>query len=99
MRRVVQALVSRGGDVPYDYRWELCHGVWTTPAEAPPATARKWIIEASASGIYAWPMRINPSPTAALLACGLDYLPIGTPRPETGVRTLATAEQVAAVYA
>lgn len=52
MRKVVQALYSQGKLCAYDYKFNICHGVYTA------ADASKWVIQINGDGVKAAPLPI-----------------------------------------
>ena len=54
MRKVIQALMSQGHKIAYDYYYNLCHGIYTAADDS------KWVIEVSESnGVWAFPLPIR----------------------------------------
>jgi len=53
MRKVVQALLSNGNPVVYDYKFNTSHGVATA------SDGSKWLIEISTSGVQAMPLPVK----------------------------------------
>lgn len=92
MRAVCQDHLSRGFPIPYSYTFTKTHGIWLSSAGKP------WVIEISADGVYAWPLRTCKSRT--LLMNGLDFLPLPSPRPQgdAGVIMLSAAGGIAQFY-
>ena len=92
MRKVIQAMLSTGQYLQYEYRANLCHGVYTT------ARDNKWIIKISSQGVHAAKMPLrdhNP------FLDWLGYSPAGIEEPMSdweGYKQLATPSEVLDFY-
>lgn len=92
MRAVCQDHLSRGFPIPYSYTYTKTHGIFIA------SNGKPWVIEISADGVYAWPLRTCKSRT--LRMNGLDFLPLPSPRPQgdAGVIMLSAAGGIAQFY-
>lgn len=89
MRAVCQDFISRNNAIPYSYTYAKTHGIFLN------SEGRPFVIEISAEGVFAWPLRTCKS--RSKLMGGLTFLPLPTPKPEDPI-TLATGLGIAGVY-
>jgi len=91
MRSVVQDHLGRNFEFEYSPSFSVTHGIYTA------GNGSKWIIEISASGVFAWPLQTCTLSQSEKLT-GLDYIPLPTQRPEDP-NQIAPASELEDAYA